>query len=322
MRLVFVLDPLDSLKTHKDTSLAIMREAAQRGHELFVAMQGDLLLRQDKVRLMTRSFKFTQDASWHQLGVASETAPDDFDAVLMRKDPPFDNEFLYSTYLLELAAEQGALILNNPQSVRDWNEKLSVARFPQFAPELLVTGNNDLIREFLAEHGDIVVKPLDGMGGSSVFRLHSTDHNISVILETITDFGRRTIMAQRYLPEIKAGDKRIIVIDGEPLPYALARIPKAGETRGNLAAGGTGVAQPLTKRDREIAETVGATLKKKGLFLVGLDVIGEHLTEINVTSPTGMVEIAAQTQGTVNQCNPAAIFMDALERKCAGSLFF
>jgi glutathione synthase len=294
-----------------------MREAVQRGHELFVAMQGDLLLRQDKVRLMTRSFKFTQDASWHQLGVASETAPDDFDAVLMRKDPPFDNEFLYSTYLLELAAEQGALILNNPQSVRDWNEKLSVARFPQFAPELLVTGNNDLIREFLAEHGDIVVKPLDGMGGSSVFRLHSTDHNISVILETITDFGRRTIMAQRYLPEIKAGDKRIIVIDGEPLPYALARIPKAGETRGNLAAGGTGVAQPLTKRDRKIAETVGATLKKKGLFLVGLDVIGEHLTEINVTSPTGMVEIATQTD-----CNPAAIFMDALERKCAGSLFF
>jgi glutathione synthase len=206
--------------------------------------------------------------------------------------------------------------------VRDWNEKLSVARFPQFAPEFLVTGNNDLIRGFLAEHGDIVVKPLDGMGGSSVFRLHSTDHNISVILETITDFGRRTIMAQRYLPEIKAGDKRIIVIDGEPLPYALARIPKAGETRGNLAAGGTGVAQPLTKRDHEIAETVGATLRHKGLFLVGLDVIGEHLTEINVTSPTGMVEIAAQTQGTVNQCNPAAIFMDALERKCAGSLFF
>lgn len=317
MRFVFILDPLDSLKVHKDTSLAIMREAAQRGHELIVAMQGDLLLRQDKVRLMTRPFKFTQGANWYHTDDASENAPNDFDAVLMRKDPPFDNEFLYSTYLLELAAEQGARILNNPQSVRDWNEKLSVARFPKFAPPFLVTGNNDLIREFLAEHGDIVVKPLDGMGGSSVFRLHSTDHNISVILETITDFGQRTIMAQRYLPEIEAGDKRIIVIDGEPLPYVLARIPKAGETRGNLAAGGTGVAQPLAKRDREIAETVGASLKKKGLFLVGLDVIGEHLTEINVTSPTGMVEIAAQTD-----CNPAAIFMDALERKCAGSLFF
>ncbi|HLD08474.1 MAG TPA: glutathione synthase [Methylophilaceae bacterium] len=311
MRFAFILDPLDSLKAHKDTSLAIMSEAAQRGHELFVAMQSDLLLRQDKVRLMARAFAFTQGASWYRLGEPAETAPADFDAVLMRKDPPFDNEFLYSTYLLELAAEQGARILNNPQSVRDWNEKLSVARFPQFAPEFLVTSNNDLIRDFLAEHGDIVVKPLDGMGGSSVFRLHSTDHNISVILETITNFGRRTIMAQRYLPEIKAGDKRIIVIDGEPLPYALARIPKIGETRGNLAAGGTGVAQPLTKRDREIAEAVGAALKQIGLFLVGLDVIGERLTEINVTSPTGMVEIAAQTD-----CNPAAIFMDALERYC------
>ena len=314
MKFAFILDPLNGLKTHKDTSLAIMREAALRGHELFVAMQGDLLLRQDKVRLMTRPFKFTQGASWHHLGDATETAPGDFDAVLMRKDPPFDNEFLYSTYLLELAVEQGARILNNPQSVRDWNEKLSVARFPQFAPEFLVTSNNDLIRDFLAEHGDIVVKPLDGMGGSSVFRLHSTDHNISVILETITNFSRRTIMAQRYLPEIKVGDKRIIVIDGEPLPYALARIPKVGETRGNLAAGGTGVAQPLTKRDREIARTVGAALKQKGLFLVGLDVIGEHLTEINVTSPTGMVEIAAQTD-----CKPATIFMDALEQECASA---
>lgn len=313
MKFAFILDPLDSLKAHKDTSLAIMREATKRGHELFVAMQGDLLLRQDKVRLLARPFAFTQGASWYHLGKSTETAPGDLDAVLMRKDPPFDNEFLYSTYLLELAAEQGARILNNPQSVRDWNEKLSVARFPQFAPEFLVTSNNDLIRGFLAEHGDIVVKPLDGMGGSSVFRLHSTDHNISVILETITNFGRRTIMAQRYLPEIKAGDKRIIIIDGEPLPYALARIPKVGETRGNLAAGGTGVAQPLTKRDREIAETVGAALKQKGLFLVGLDVIGEHLTEINVTSPTGMVEIAAQTD-----CDPAAVFMDALEHKCAG----
>ena len=314
MKFAFILDPLDGLKAHKDTSLAIMREAAQRGHELFVAMQGDLLLRQDKVRLMTRPFRFTQGVSWHCSGDVTEASPGDFDAVLMRKDPPFDNEFLYSTYLLELAVEQGACVLNNPQSVRDWNEKLSVARFPQFAPEFLVTSNNDLIRGFLAEHGDIVVKPLDGMGGSSVFRLHSTDHNISVILETITNFSRRTIMVQRYLPEIKIGDKRIIVIDGEPLPYALARIPKAGETRGNLAAGGTGVAQPLTKRDREIARTVGAALKQKGLFLVGLDVIGEHLTEINVTSPTGMVEIAAQTD-----CNPAAVFMDALEQECASA---
>ncbi len=315
MRFVFILDPLDSLKSYKDTSLAIMREAEQRGHKLFAAMQSGLLLRHDKVRLGVRPFTFAQDSnSWYRTGDIIETAPADFDAVLMRKDPPFDNEFLYSTYLLELAAEQGANILNNPQSIRDWNEKLSIARFPQFAPEFLVTSDNDLIRDFLGEHGDIVVKPLDGMGGSSVFRLHSTDHNISVILETITNFGRRSIMAQRYLPQIKAGDKRIILIDGKPLPYALARIPKLGETRGNLAAGGKGVAQPLTERDREIADTIGVTLKQKGLFLVGLDVIGKHLTEINVTSPTGMVEIAAQTD-----CNPAAIFMDALEHKCAGS---
>lgn len=313
MRFAFILDPLDSLKAYKDTSLAIMREGARRGHELFVAMQSDLFLRHDKVRLITRSFEFAQGNDWYRLGEASESSPNEFDALLMRKDPPFDNEYLYSTYLLELAAQQGGRILNNPQSIRDWNEKLSVARFPQFAPAFLVTRNNDLIREFLAEHGDIVVKPLDGMGGSSVFRLHTEDHNISVILEIITDFGQRTVMAQRYLPQIKQGDKRIIVIDGEPLPYALARIPKAGETRGNLAAGGTGLAQPLTTRDLEIASTVGAVLKQQGLFLVGLDVIGDHLTEINVTSPTGMVEIAAQTD-----CNPAHIFMDALERKCAG----
>ena len=183
-----------------------------------------------------------------------------------------------------------------------------MAKFPQFAPEFLVTSNNDLIREFLTKHQDIVIKPLDGMGGSGIFRIHDADHNISVILETATKFGTQTIMAQRYLPQIMQGDKRIIVINGEPLPYALARIPKAGETRGNLAAGGIGVAQVLTKRDLEIATTVGITLKDEGLFLVGLDVIGDYLTEINVTSPTGMVEIAAQTS-----CKPAQVFLQALE---------
>lgn len=313
MKFAFILDPLASLKAYKDTSLAIMREAAKRGHSLFVAEQGDLLLRNEQVRLRTRKFEFEQGTQWYRLEESHEAAPSDFDAVLMRKDPPFDNEYLYSTYLLELAQAQGARVLNHPRHVRDWNEKLSVARFAQFAPPFLVTRDNHLIREFLAEHGDIVVKPLDGMGGSGVFRLHSIDHNIGVILETVTDFGQRTIMAQRYLPEIRQGDKRILIIDGEPLPYALARIPKAGETRGNLAAGGTGVAQPLSDRDREIAMVVGKELKKQGLFLVGLDVIGDSLTEINVTSPTGMVEIAAQTQGTANPCNPASIFMDALE---------
>ena len=308
MRFVFILDPLDSLKVYKDTSLAIMREAAKRGHELFVAMQGDVFLRHDKVRLITRSFTFSEGSNWYQLGESVECNPNEFNAVLMRKDPPFDNEYLYSTYLLELAVKQGAKVLNNPESVRGWNEKLSIARFPQFAPEFIVTSNNQLIREFLAEHGDIILKPLDGMGGSSIYRLTPNDPNISVILETITDFGQRTVMAQKYVPAILQGDKRIIIIDGEPLTYALARIPKAGETRGNLAAGGKGLAQALTIRDQEIAVTIGQDLKQKGLFLVGLDVIGEHLTEINVTSPTGMVEIAVQTE-----CNPTKLLIDALE---------
>ena len=318
MKLLFILDPLASLKSYKDTSLAIMREAAARGHTLYVCEQHDVFLRNDIVKINAAEFSFSEGASWYQLSKSQETLPKDFDAVLMRKDPPFDNEYLYSTYLLELAANQGARVLNNPSAVRSWNEKLSVAKFPQFAPEFLVTSNNDLIREFLATHKDIVVKPLDGMGGSGIFRIHDADHNIGVILETATQFGRQTIMAQRYLPAILQGDKRIIVINGEPLPYSLARIPKAGETRGNLAAGGTGVAQALTARDLEIANTVGKTLKQEGLFLVGLDVIGEHLTEINVTSPTGMVEIAAQTQNSVAPCNPAQIFVQALETTICG----
>jgi len=310
MKLLFILDPLDSLKIYKDTSLAIMREASQRGHSLFVTLQHDLFLRGDQARIKTQAFKFTGQG--YSLEPTIENAPADFDAIIMRKDPPFDNEYLYSTYLLEIAANQGARVFNNPAAIRGWNEKLSVTRFPQFAPEFLVTADNTLIRDFLNEHQDIVVKPLDGMGGSSIFRLRLNDPNISVILETITQFGTRTIMAQRYLPAILQGDKRIIVINGEPLPYALARIPLAGETRGNLAAGGTGIAQALSDRDREIAITVGKALKQEGLFLVGLDVIGDHLTEINVTSPTGMVEIAAQTD-----CNPASIMLDALEQHLA-----
>ena len=315
MRFVFILDPLDSLKIYKDTSIAIMREAAKRGHELFISMQADVFLRHDKVRMITRSFSFSEGSSWYQLGESVERRPNEFNAVLMRKDPPFDNEYLYSTYLLELAIKQGANVLNNPESVRGWNEKLSIARFPQFAPEFLVTSNNQLIRDFLAEHGDIILKPLDGMGGSSIYRLTPNDPNISVILEIITDFGQRTIMAQKYVPAILQGDKRIIIIDGEPLPYALARIPKVGETRGNLAAGGKGVAQKLTERDIEIACTVGNVLKQQGLFLVGLDVIGNSLTEINVTSPTGMVEIATQTKQLVHACDPSFIFLNSLELK-------
>ncbi len=317
MKLLFILDPLISLKPYKDTSLAIMREAAQRGHELYVCAQHDVFLQREKVYVSTQHFVFQDAEIYYHLGEKQTQKPADFDAVINRKDPPFDNEYLYLTYLLELAVSQDAIVLNNPQSVRDWNEKLAVTNFPQFTPEFLVTAKTDLILEFLAEYQDIVIKPLDGMGGSGIFRLKTDDPNLGVILETATQFNTKTIMAQRYLPAILQGDKRIIVIDGKPLDYALARIPKAGETRGNLAAGGTGVVQLLTAKDREIAETIGKTLKQKGFFLVGLDVIGEHLTEINVTSPTGMVEIAAQTQHLALQCKPAAILVDALERLVA-----
>lgn len=308
MKIVFILDPLDQLKTAKDSSLAIMHEALNRGHQVFVSLQHDLFLRHGQAKLVNKPWAFNGETA--VVGESQESLPTAFDAVIMRKDPPFDNEYLYSTYLLEIAANQGAKVYNSPSAMRNWNEKLSVTRFIDLAPASLVTANNGLLREFLQEQQDIVVKPLDGMGGSSVFRLKTKDPNLGVILETITDFGRRTIMAQRYLPEILQGDKRIIMIDGEPLPYALARIPMAGETRGNLAAGGTGVAQALSKRDLSIAHTVGPVLKQAGLFFVGLDVIGEYLTEINVTSPTGMVEIAQQTD-----CRPAAVFMDALERQ-------
>ena len=311
MKFLFILDPLDSLKSHKDTSLAIMREAEARSHELYVCKQHDVFLRNEIVNIKAQKFQFTTAQNWYALSESEEFLPNRFDAILMRKDPPFDNEYLYSTLLLELAVNQGAHVINNPSAIRSWNEKLSVAKFPQFTPEFLVTSNNDLIREFLTAHQDIVVKPLDGMGGSSVFRLTSTDPNISVILETITKLETQTVIVQRYLTSILQGDKRIIMINGEPLPYALARIPKAGETRGNLAAGGIGIAQKLTARDLEIASTIGKALKQEGLFLVGLDVIGEYLTEINVTSPTGMVEIAAQTP-----CKPAQVFIQALEDIC------
>jgi glutathione synthase len=308
MKLLFIIDPIASLKHYKDTSVAMMRASAKRGHQLFICKQHDLYLQQATVHVRVQAITLAEGERWYELGDQQEYLPNAFDAVLMRKDPPFDNEYLYSTYLLELASQQGARVLNDPSAIRGWNEKISVAKFPQFAPEFLVTNSNLRIREFLSQHQDIVVKPLDGMGGSGIFRLTERDPNIGAILETITQYEQRTIMAQRYLPAILQGDKRILVINGKPVPYALARIPKAGETRGNLAAGGKGVAQPLSARDLEIATTIGQSLKTAGLFLVGLDVIGEHLTEINVTSPTGMVEIAAQTD-----CNPADIWIEALE---------
>ena len=233
--------------------------------------------------------------SWYRLDAAADTPLEQFDAVLMRKDPPFDMEYVYSTYLLEMAEKRGARVFNSPQAIRDFNEKMAIARFPQFTAPTLVTRRAGLLREFLGDHADIILKPLDGMGGASVFRVRAGDPNTSVIIETLTNHGARTIMAQRYLPEISNGDKRVLVIGGEPVPFCLARIPQPGETRGNLAAGGTGVARELTARDREIAETLGPQLMAAGLLLVGLDVIGDCLTEVNVTSPTCFQEITQQT---------------------------
>ncbi len=312
MNFAIILDPLESIKTYKDSTYAMMREAALRGHGLFVMEQHELILDKGQVRARVRRLSLTgEEKSWYTLAAPVWHSLMDFDATLMRKDPPFDMEYIYSTYLLELAEQQGARVFNRPQSVRDFNEKLSTAKFPQFMPPSLVTRQPDLIRDFIASEGDIILKPLDGMGGSGIFRIRENDPNLNVILETVTMLGARTVMAQRYIPEIALGDKRILMIDGEPAPFALARIPKAGETRGNLAVGGKGVAQPLSARDIEIATALGSRLKELGLFLVGLDVIGDYLTEINVTSPTGFQEITAQTG-----FNVAGMFVDALEKTC------
>ena len=315
MKLAFVVDPLDGFKIHKDTSFAIMREAQARGHTLYALQQEDLAWRGGKVLGNARKLQLTgEKPRWYRAEDPATTPLAEFDAVLMRKDPPFDMEYVYSTYLLELAEAAGAKVFNRPRAIRDWNEKMGVARFPQFAPPTVVTRRPDLIREFLAEHRDVILKPLDGMGGASVFRVRDDDHNLNVILETVTHHGGRTIMAQRYLPEIRDGDKRVLLIGGKPAPYCLARIPKPGETRGNLAAGGTGVARELSPRDREIAETLAPQLAKEGLLLVGLDVIGDHLTEVNVTSPTCFQEITDQSG-----FNVAGMMLDALERAVGNS---
>lgn len=318
MKLLFVADPLERFKIYKDSTYAMMREAERRGHELWACTPADLRWSDGRVWAYARPVTLlpVDREAEHQPGVAwfrlaGETLRPlaEFEAVLMRKDPPFDQEYLYATYLLELAEAEGARVFNRPQALRDFNEKLAIARFPQFTVPTLVTCRESDIRAFLAVQGDIVVKPLNAMGGASVFRLRPGDANIGVTIEVLTRHGATTVMAQRYIPEIRDGDKRILVIDGEPVPYVLARIPAPGETRGNLAAGGSGVARALTPRDREIALTLGPALKAAGILLAGLDVIGDWLTEINVTSPTCMREITEQTGFDV-----AAMFMDALER--------
>lgn len=310
MKLAFIVDPLDEFKLYKDTTYAIMREAAARGHELYAMHQGDLAWTKGGVSGYASRLHLTgkDDESWYLLEPPEERPLTAYEAVLMRKDPPFDMEYVYSTYLLELAEAQGARIVNRPRAIRDHNEKMAIARFGKFTAPTLVTRRENLIRDFLAEHRDVILKPLHGMGGASIFRVQEHDANLNVIIETLTAYGQQTIMAQRYIPEIRDGDKRVLLIAGEPVPYALARIPKAGETRGNLAAGGTGVARPLTARDREIAEALAPILHGEGLMLVGLDVIGDYLTEVNVTSPTCFQEIMQQTG-----FNVAGMMLDALE---------
>ncbi|HUL95486.1 MAG TPA: glutathione synthase [Usitatibacter sp.] len=311
MRLAFVVDPLDKLKAYKDSSIALMREAARRGHEVHALEAGEMFSREGKIRARTRRLDLREgDHGWYRAHDARESVLAEFDAVLMRKDPPFDQEYFYSTLLLDGVVANGGRVVNSPRALRDWNEKLGILAFPQFAPETLVTSDMTHLHGFIDTHSDCVVKKLDGMGGNMIFRIRGDDPNRNVIVETMTGFGTRTVMGQRYIPDIAKGDKRVLVIDGKPFPQCLARIPKPGETRGNLAAGGKGVAQPISARDREIGEAVGRELVKAGIVFAGLDVIGDYLTEVNVTSPTCIVEIAEQTGA-----NAAVALVDALEGK-------
>jgi glutathione synthase len=313
MDILFVADPLTSFKVYKDSTYAMMTDAARRGHSIWACEPDAMSWRNGKVSASASAVTLTgRMADWFAAGEPEKRALAGFGAVLMRKDPPFDEDYLNATYLLEMAEREGARVFNKPQALRDFNEKLAIARFPQFTVPTLVSCRATDIRAFMAEQSDIIVKPLNAMGGSGIFRLRPGDANLGAILETVTDLGRRHVMAQRYIPEIVDGDKRILLINGEPVPYSLARIPAPGETRGNLAAGGTGVARPLTDRDHEIATTLGPILKAEGLLLVGLDVIGNWLTEVNVTSPTCFREITTQTD-----CDVATLFIDALERQCA-----
>jgi len=314
MKIAFLADPLSGFKTYKDSTFAMMREAARRGHTIHAFEQRDMALEQGIVTAEVARIALTGALDdWYRAEPAESVSLSEFDAVIQRKDPPFDMEYVYGTYLLELAERQGARVFNSPRAIRDHNEKLSIAQFSQFTSPTLVSSNPVRLRAFHAEHGDVIFKPLDGMGGAGIFRVKDDGMNLGSVIESLTDNGKRTIMVQKYIPEIVHGDKRVLVIGGKPVPFALARIPQAGEVRGNLAAGGVGVAQPLTARDHEIAAALGPVLAERGLLLVGLDVIGDFLTEVNVTSPTCFQEITDQTGFDV-----AAMFIDAVEQQVTG----
>jgi len=315
MKIAFLADPLSGFKTYKDSTFAMMREAARRGHRIYAFEQRHMVLEEGVVSAEVVELTLTGDPDdWYRAGEAETVRLSEFDAVLQRKDPPFDMEYVYSTYLLEMAERQGARVFNKPRAIRDHNEKLSIAQFSQFTSPTLVTSSATRLRAFHAEHGDVIFKPLDGMGGAGIFRVKDDGLNLGSIIETLTENGARTIMAQKYIPAIVRGDKRVLVIGGKPVPFVLARIPQGGEVRGNLAAGGMGVAQPISEREREIAEALGPVLAERGLLLVGLDVIGDFLTEVNVTSPTCFQEITDQTG-----FNVAGMFIDALEQAVSGN---
>jgi len=306
-----VMDPITTINTKKDTSLAMLWAAKRRGWNLVYMEQADLFVEDGVAMANMRTLDvFENSDNYYQLGEAYTSNLSSLDAILMRKDPPFDLQFIYTTYLLEMAESEGTLIVNKPQSLRDCNEKLFATQFPQCCPSVTVSSSDKVLREFHQKHGDIILKPLDGMGGTGIFRVKPGDSNIGVIIETLTEMGTMPIMAQTYLPEIKQGDKRILIVDGEVMPYCLARIPSKGELRGNLAAGGSGVAQEISPRDRWIAEQIAPTLVEKGLLFVGIDVIGDYLTEINVTSPTCLREIEAASGVAI-----ADKLMEAIERR-------
>ena len=314
IRVGIVMDPIESIIVKKDTTLAMMLAAQRRGWDLQYMEMGDLFVRDGAAHAGMRPVEVRDDPDdWFTLGDGRTEALASLDVVLMRKDPPFDMEFVYATYILERAEAAGVLVVNKPQSLRDANEKMFTAWFPQCCPPTLVTREHARMGEFLAEHGDIIVKPLDGMGGMSIFRVRVGDPNVNVIFETLTLQEARYAMCQRYIPEIRSGDARVLLIDGEPIDYALARVPADGDARGNLAAGAEGVAIQVTERMRAIAAEVAPALRAKGLIFVGLDVIGDYLTEINVTSPTCVREIDAAFGTDI-----AGSLMDTIEKQLAG----
>lgn len=309
--LLMVMDPIDQVNIVKDTSFGLLLEAQRRGWDLYYCQQSDLFLEQGQVRANCQSVKvFNDPKRWFVAADPEQKGLQHFSAVLMRKDPPFDMNYIYSTYLLELAQNQGTLVVNNPRSLRDCNEKLFTAWFPKLTPATLVSSNSQQLKQFVTEQQDVILKPLDGMGGASIFRIKQGDPNTSVIIETLTEGGKHLAMAQRFIQEISAGDKRILIVNGEVIPYVLARIPQKGETRGNLAAGGSGVPMPISEQEKKLAETIAPELVKRGLYFVGLDVIGNYVTEINVTSPTCMRELDKEYG-----INIAAKLFEALEQK-------